>query len=236
MPQPQTRFVFTRDGATLPEGQHAITDVVFDADGTLIDSMATYAKHFGRAMREFGITGGEEYMTKTAGTPLQIQARQMFFDHSMQDHSDEVVARHLQLIEGVNFPVYPDAERLVGDLRRVGCHIYISTGNASEVVERELGHAGLADLFTRVLASDLLPKSVAHIETFAKTRGKSLADFAEHAVFIGDGPTDMEIAEKAGMLAIGISRTVDARTLYLSGADAVFPDLSGVYEYVGGLR
>jgi phosphoglycolate phosphatase-like HAD superfamily hydrolase len=176
--------------------------VMFDLDGTLVDTMGGFADIAAAVMAarhgvEWGWARGK-YL-ETSGLPFCKQLEVIFPGHAAnQAASDEFEARKLAVCEATSM----DAGTIEGleALRELGLKLVVSSNTGQSVVdafvEREGFRFDLALGFDPALG---LGKGRPHVE-------RALAVFAARPaelLFVGDSLKDADLAEECGVAFIG---------------------------------
>lgn len=130
----------------------------------------------------------------------------------------------------------PYADILIRTWSAIGTRMAVTTNNAPSVVTSYLTGRGLADCFTSHVygrSTDLhLLKPHPHILDRAL---RALNCAPENALMIGDTPTDLEAARRAGVPFLGYARNEEkAGQLWEEGAGLVVNSLEPVLEAVRG--
>jgi phosphoglycolate phosphatase len=176
-----------------------VEGVLFDWDGTLIDSYHADASAYMAMFKEMGISWGLKELEKNyspnwyhvyraAGLPRK---RWEDADRSWRSH----YAKHKpKLISG--------ARRVLARLS--GAHyLGLVTSGDRDRVRRQLREFRLTGLFAaRVCSGDTLRKKPRPEPLRLALRQLGLAPSA--CVYVGDAPQDMEMARRAGVRAIGV--------------------------------
>jgi HAD superfamily hydrolase (TIGR01549 family) len=179
--------------------QRPVEGVLFDWDGTLIDSYHADASAYMAMFKEMGISWGLEQLEKNyspnwyhvyraAGLPRK---RWEDADRSWRSH----YAKHKpKLISGVRRVL----ARLDG-----AHHLGLVTSGDRDRVHRQLREFRLISLFaTHVCSGDTLRKKPHPEPLRLALRQLRLAPSA--CVYVGDAPQDVEMARRAGVRAIGV--------------------------------
>ncbi|WMJ71468.1 phosphoglycolate phosphatase [Stenotrophomonas sp. 24(2023)] len=197
--------------------------VVFDLDGTLVDSAADIAEALNRTLEELGVARvaeatvlgwiGDgvrrlvEQAVEAVGLPVDMAAVMPRF----MVHYGECLLRSPQLFTGV-----PEA---LAQLRERNVPLAICTNKPAALVPPLLQHLGIGDAFAQVLGGDSLPQR--------KPSGEPLRHIAAHfglapaqCLMVGDSITDYRAARDAGM-PIALVRYGYPRGLDLDDSDAV---------------
>jgi HAD superfamily hydrolase (TIGR01549 family) len=207
--------------------KHGVEGVLFDWDGTLINSYQADASAYLAMFKEMGISWGIEELEKyyspnwyqvyrAAGLPRK---RWTEADRAWREH----YAKHRpKLIAG--------ARRV---LARVGnAHpLGLVTSGDRDRVTRQLREFRLTKLFkARVCSGDTLRKKP-HPEPLRLALRQMEMD-PSACVYVGDAPQDVEMARRAGVRAIGVlgpfpteKRLRAARPEFLIGSIEELPDV-----------
>ncbi len=179
----------------------AITAILFDMDGTLIDSSAAVPDAFIKTVAEFGLT----IQTREEIVALyHIGPPKVLFSHLLERPAEEAVidAYHRNLaVEAQHVQPYDGIVELLDTLQpQVKLGVY--TGGSRGAAEILLGNTGLIDYFDVYVGGD----EVEHHKPAPDGLFKAfnvLALNSNDGVYIGDSPYDIEAARRAGAMPIG---------------------------------
>src|SRR5438552_7615022 len=187
--------------------------VLFDLDGTLVDSAAAILGSFHHATetvlrRRFP---DEQILAHVGGTNLAHQMQ--LLDAERVDDLVRVYREHneLQYSEIACFDGMLDVlEQLKGEGRRLG----VVSAKWRRTVERVFAGAGIAGYFDVVVGSDETERHKPDPEPVLKALERLGAPAAD-AAYVGDSPFDVAAARGAGVFAVavgwgGIHRVEDA--------------------------
>ncbi|MCB2137024.1 MAG: HAD-IA family hydrolase [Rhodobacteraceae bacterium] len=219
--------------------------VVFDVDGTLVDSQAHILAAMDAAFAALGRPAPEAQATLgIVGLSLPVAIRRLVPDAS-EAEADRLVdayktAFQQQRLTGAGAsPLYPGTramlDRLSGD---VGLLMGLATGKSRRGLDHILALHGLEQYFvTRQVADDhpSKPHPSMLLAALAETGVR-----AGRAVMVGDTSYDMEMGRAAGMATIGVSWGYhEVGHLHAAGAgqvvdsmDALGQALSSVLDHV----
>jgi HAD superfamily hydrolase (TIGR01509 family) len=170
--------------------------VVFDLDGTLVDSLGTTFDAFNEAfvrlggtrrtpeqiMAHFG-TGEGEIFVQMIG---REKAKEAYF------YFREYFDQHIKTV-----PLHSGVKELLDDLKALDIPISIFTGRGWETTQLILNHHGLTDRFVTVVAHDHVKKPKPSPEgLFLAMSRMSLVP--QEILFVGDSPVDIQAANSAG--------------------------------------
>jgi pyrophosphatase PpaX len=187
--------------------------VLFDLDGTLVDSAAAILGSFHHATetvlsRRFP---DEQILAQVGGTNLA---------HQMQLLDPERVDELVRVYRAHNDPQYSELacfDGVIGALERLkagGRRLGVVTAKRRPTVERVFAGAGIAGFFDVVVGSDDTERHKPHPEPVLKALELLDAQPLE-AAYVGDSPFDVAAARAAGVFSVavgwgGIHRVDDA--------------------------
>lgn len=202
--------------------------VVFDVDGTLVDSQADIL----RAMEEgFGALDlpppPRDAVLSIVGLSLPQAIAQLAPDLGEKTQAQIVTAykdayaSHRRM--GATSPLYPGvADTLAALNGRETWLLGVATGKSRRGLTALLDAHGMQNTFVTEQVSDFHP-SKPHPAMLHAALGETGLD-AEHAVMVGDTSFDMEMARAAGIFAIGVSWGYHPRER-LGAADVIIDDM-----------
>ena len=177
--------------------------VLFDLDGTLIDSGAIILASFRHATRTVleREIADEVLLAHVGGSSLHDQMRVIDPDrveelvHCYREHNEP-------LHDGLCcFPGVIDAlDTLRAERRRLG----LVTAKRRATVDLAFAHVPLADYFDTIVTSDETERRKPDPEPILLALERLGAQAAD-AAYVGDSPFDMRAARAAGVRAVGVS-------------------------------
>jgi pyrophosphatase PpaX len=211
--------------------------VLFDLDGTLIDSIELLLSSSRHAFEGRSRAPTTEEWVQGIGTPLVEQLRQFTdteeevallldrYRSYQREHHDRLT----RCYDGV-----PD---VVAELFDRGHPLAIVTSKASPIAHQSLAFVGLDQYFPVVVGFDETTRHKPDPEpvTVALSR---LGVSAEHAVFVGDSPHDIHAGNAAGVITVAaLWGPFDRETLAAAKPNhfiGCLPDLPGVLDRAFG--
>ena len=179
--------------------------VIFDWDGTLMDSTGVIAASLQSACRDVGIEAPSERDARyviglnLADTFAHVAPR---LDEEGRLRLAERYRHHFLAGEAA-MPLYDGVREMLADLRGRGTRLAVATGKARRGLDRVLGLTGLAELFEATRCAD---------EGFAKPHPGMLLALLDmtgvepaRAVMVGDTTHDLDLAANAGVDAVAVS-------------------------------
>ena len=206
--------------------------IVFDWDGTLVDSLpAIYAAN-SRVLEEYGIAFDEERYRAAYLPDWRVMYRRLGL---AEEHVEAAGERWLALYGGTDAAaLLPRVSESLQRLSDAGFVMGIVTAGDSVVVERQLERFGIGHLLpVRVFGDDDVPAKPHPDPLLLALRQLDRAERVRTARYVGDAPDDMRMARTAGAIGVGIESSIGPRAaLAAAGASAVYP---GVAEFVDAL-
>jgi len=184
----------------------ALEVVIFDVDGTLIDSVDQHAEAWLRTLRRYGCDttfgavrgqigkGGDQLMPVFLPTDVIQNGGE-----EIEQHRGDLFKREfLPTIRG-----FPGVRELFERLRADGKRAVLASSAKEDELERYKEIAGITDLVEAATSSDDAERSKPFPDIFLAAL-KAAGVEPEQAVVIGDTPYDAEAAVKAGVRPIGV--------------------------------
>jgi pyrophosphatase PpaX len=172
--------------------------ILFDFDGTLVDSVRLIIESFHHTMRAHGLEPRPDaFWIEGLGTPLRVVFR-AFTDEATEvqrmiaTYREWNFAHHDEMVRA-----YPGAVEAVRAAKRQGSRLGIVTSKNRHGLERGLSLCGFDGLFDELVTSDDLEASKPSPEPVLVVLERLGAQPA-HALFVGDSPHDIAAGRDAG--------------------------------------
>jgi sugar-phosphatase len=180
--------------------------VIFDLDGTLVDTEPLHERSWTIALAELGMTMPDgEYRRHFSGRP-GIQTCLERFGMSREEAiatSDLVTQVYWELAAG-NVAPLPGLTAFLEQLNGVPKAVATSARRASAM--RMLDELGLTDSFDTVVTADDITHGKPHPEIFLTAAAK-LVVAPERCLVFEDSPAGLAAGRAAGMTCVGITTT-----------------------------
>ena len=207
--------------------------VIFDWDGTLMDSTGVIAASLQSACRDIGIDAPSE---RDARYVIGLNLADTFAHvaPNLDEDGRRRLAeryRHHFLAGESQMPLYGGVREMLHDLHGRGTRLAVATGKARRGLDRVLDLTGLAALFEATRCAD---------EGFAKPHPGMLLMLLEmtgvepgRAVMVGDTTHDLDLAANAGVDAVAVSYGAhDADLLASRPARARFSTVAELHRWL----
>src|SRR5262245_61148351 len=206
--------------------------IVFDWDGTLVDSLPAIFEANRQVLSEIGVPFDNDRYRAAYIPDWRLMYQRLGVP---DDQLDWAGRRWLDLYHETSAAgLLPRVASSLDRLAEAGFVMGIVTAGDRHIVEAQLTRFGIADLLPiRVFGDDGIAMKP-HPEPLLRVlRQLDRADRAATARYVGDVPDDMRMARAVGALGIGIESAIGTRDeLLAAGASEVHP---GVAEFVDAL-
>jgi pyrophosphatase PpaX len=186
-------------GRTLPPYRA----VVFDLDGTIVDSVELIIVSFQHAIREvLGREASREESIANVGRPLKEQMVML-----SPEHADELVAVYREFNHREHdrmLTLYDGILNLLHALQVGGVKLGLVTSKSRYTTQMAFDLTGIESYFDEAICADESPRnkpSPDPILLCLERLGVSPVD----AAYVGDSPSDIQAAIAAGVHAIGVT-------------------------------
>lgn len=205
--------------------------VIFDIDGTLIDSVDLHALAWHEAFRQFGHDVSFEAARSQIGEGGDKLLPVFLTDEEVRDHgkaleawrSEHFKSRYLPMVR--SFSAVPD---LIHVLRKRGLKIAIASSARKEELEVYLRIAEIARLVDVTVSSEDVSESKPAPDVF-EVAVQQLKVAPADAVAVGDSPYDAQAACKIGIKAVGVlSGGFPENALKDAGCVAIYPGVAAL--------
>ena len=178
--------------------------IVFDWDGTLMDSTATIVKCIQASARDLGLPVPDD---KAASYVIGLglgEALQMAMPGLDPKYYPRIVERYRYhyLAKDHELPLFPGVREMLEDLSQEGYFLAVATGKSRVGLNRALHAANLLSMFDATRCAD---------ETFSKPHPAMLQELTRElgqdmrrTVMIGDTTHDLQMAANAGAAGVAV--------------------------------
>jgi HAD superfamily hydrolase (TIGR01509 family) len=201
--------------------------ILFDWDGTLVDSLGAFHVANAAVMNAFGLPFDEVVYRRHYVPDWRQMYVRMGVPRDRLDEANELWETTFARGSGV-LVAFDGVEDALTRLRASGAVLGIVTAGHRRVVEPQLEQTGLVALLPIRVFGDDLP--VHKPDPAPLRRALQLAGDGhrpETSIYVGDAPTDMQMAVAVGARAVGIESVLgDPDELRTAGASEVAPSVS----------
>lgn len=178
----------------------SITTLLFDWDGTVVDSAQLGLTAYEKSFAELGIPFDHETYESVYSPNWLAVYEGMGLPKEQWQRADELWTQHYgeqsaELIQG--------AGESIAELRKKGYRLgVVSSGNDCRV-NREIEELGLAGFFEVVVCHEQISNRKPHPEGL-EIALRSLGCSQTEVGYVGDTPEDIEMGKGAGVLTVGV--------------------------------
>jgi pyrophosphatase PpaX len=177
-----------------------ITTLLFDWDGTLVDSAQLGLTAFEQSFAALGMVFDHEIYREVYSPNWYSVYEALGLPKDKWERADELWTHHYgeqtaQLVDG--------AKQTIAELQQKGYRLgIVSSGNGSRVA-REITNLGLENVFEVIICHEQMENRKPHPEGL-ETAMRLLNLSREESCYIGDSPEDIEMGKRAGLLTVGV--------------------------------
>ena len=205
--------------------------ILFDIDGTLVDSNDFHVIAWQQAFRDHGF----EFDRKTIhdqvgkGADMFVPSLLPDVDEYLQQrigdaHGDIFQSRYLKQVQA-----FPGARELLARADAAGIKVVLASSASAPEVDHYLDLLGARSLVTATTGGDDVERTKPAPDIFAAALKKVAPIRPDEAIVIGDTPYDVEAAGKCGIPAVAVrSGGFDDTVLQRAGALCLYDDVAAL--------
>ncbi|MCO5496158.1 HAD family hydrolase [Enterococcus innesii] len=210
--------------------------VIFDLDGTLLDSKECSVKATKAAFTEMGLKVPSEVVIEHyMGIPIE----ESFFKMSEQPLDQEIAAElirifrtYYQTYEESTLTVFPEIPHILEILNKRKVPCFVVSSKKTAVVKRNLAAQDLADFFEEIIGSD----AVSHYKPHPEGINQLVTQYQfepTKTIMVGDAIFDIQMGKAAGVKTIAVTwGSHNAKKLSAEKPDAVAETPQEILDYI----
>ena len=237
-----------------------IKAIIFDKDGTLIDFDSFWItvsvnaiNHILRKLNrkdipleeilisigvKDGVTDIDGLLCKGTYEQIAVAINDILKKYECNISEDEIIqmvldAYNLNADSGEVKATCANIKQVLTDLKNKGISLAVVTTDNPEITHKCLEKLEIELLFDKIYTDDKIhpvkPDPYCALD-FCKLTGAG----KDEIIMVGDTMTDVRFARNAGICVVGVGETEEKRSRLCDHADAVFPDISYIFEYIEG--
>jgi HAD superfamily hydrolase (TIGR01549 family) len=181
--------------------------VIFDVDGTLVDTVDLHAASWAETLRHFGCEVTHDEVRQQIGKGGD-QLMPVFLSRGALERQGEEIESFRKDLFMRNYigkaRPFPGVAELFRRIRAAGQRIVLASSAKGDELERYKEIAGIGDLVDATTSSDDAERSKPFPDIFQAALQRITPLGSGDAVVVGDTPYDAEAAVRAGLRSVGL--------------------------------
>ena len=212
--------------------------VIFDVDGTLLDTERIYMRAWKDAAAELGYEITDELLRKTRAINVKDAAR--IFETEIGNGfsyektrtirvriAEEIIKRESPILK-------PGVTELLTFLKEKGIRLSVASSTHLKGTKEHLSESGILEPFEVVVGGDMVTRGKPNPDIFLKA-AELLGLAPEECIVVEDSPAGIRAAFSAGMKAVLVPDQAAITQEIIDMSDAVLESLLDMPRYVEGL-
>ena len=212
--------------------------VIFDVDGTLLDTERIYMQAWKDAAAELGYVMTDELLRKTRAINVKDAAK--IFETEIGNGfsyektrpirvriAEEIIKRESPILK-------PGVKELLSFLQEKGIRLSVASSTHLKGTREHLSESEILEPFEMVVGGDMVTKGKPNPDIFLKA-AELLGVAPEECVVVEDSPAGIRAAYAAGMKAVLVPDQAAITQEIIDMSDAVLESLLDMPRYVEGL-
>lgn len=214
----------------------ALKAILFDHDGTLVDSEGVHYQMWLEVLRPYGVSlSSEQYMQIYSGMPTRDNARDLVERFQLNAVVDELVAKKLEIahayLEDNAFPLMAGAQDILDYFQQQpNIQQAIVTGAGAEIVNATIRSHQLAAYFATIVSCDDVAQSKPAPDCYLLALER-LGLQAEECIAVEDTEHGVAAAVGAGLSCLAIPNA-QSQAHNFSKATAILPNLMAAQAWI----
>jgi membrane protein len=205
--------------------------ILFDIDGTLVDSNEHHVLAWEEAFREIGVSFNRQVIHDQIGKGSDMLVPTLLpnADAATQTHLGRVQGRVYVRDYRSTVRPFPGARDLLLRAHNAGQKVVLASSASKADLEHYLDLLCVRDIVAATTSADDVAHTKPAPDIFAVALRKIAPLRAEHVTVVGDTPYDIEAAAKCGINAIGLrSGKFSDEVLLKAGPVALYDDVAAL--------
>lgn len=204
--------------------------VLFDLDGTLVDSLPLILESFRATMKQMNLPYNKNNILKTIGLPLIDICRQF-----AGEKGTELFNRYLEhqnTIHDLYLKEYAGTKKMLQELKDKNHLLGIVTSKRRVMAEKGIKLTGFDHFIDVLVGLEDSPRPKPGAEPVL-TALQALNKMPEETVYVGDSPFDMRCGNQANVHTIGVTWGISSREqLKKENPDLIISNWQQLLDYI----
>jgi HAD superfamily hydrolase (TIGR01509 family) len=214
-----------------------IKAVIFDVDGTLVDSNLQHIEAWREAFAHFGKELSAEEIQAQVGKGGDQLMPVFLSQHELERFGEDLERLRLEIFTRDYLPnvqPFPKVRELFERLKADGAQIALASSSRETEVEHHMKNLDVEELVDVATSKDDAEHSKPYPDIFQSALARLDAVAADEAIVVGDSPYDAQAAREAGLKTIGLlCGGFDEDVLRKAGCIAIYRDIADLLEHYG---
>lgn len=212
-----------------------IKAVIFDVDGTLLDTERIYMKAWKEAAAEAGFVMPDSVLQKTRAVNTKDAAR--IFEEEIGNGFSYQAVRPIrvriaeEIIRRESPILKPGVLELLAFLEEKGIRLAVASSTNQQGTREHLAESRILDRFEVVVGGDMVTNGKPHPDIFLKA-AEALGTAPEACIVVEDSPAGIRAAHAAGMKAVLVPDQAAITQEIIDMADVVLNSLLEMPAYL----
>ncbi|NPV72511.1 MAG: HAD-IA family hydrolase [Pelotomaculum sp.] len=176
--------------------------VLFDLDGTLVDSLQLIIKTYRLVFAEMNIPWGDDEVVKMIGLPLKDIGRH--FAGSQGPFFEELYQRHYLREHDLHTRLFPGTLKILEKLKACGIKLGVVTSKGRAGTDRALNLTGIGSFMDVVVTAHDVSRHKPDPEPLLIAL-KRLGTAAARSIYVGDSKFDVLAGQRAGTRTLAVT-------------------------------
>lgn len=189
-----------------------IKTIIFDLDGTLIDSRGDIISSVNKTLVNFNMpTLSHDTIAGYIGEGVELLIKRSIGEEYI-DHLEEAMKFYLETYNEEctkATPLFPGVQKVLEELKKNHINIALATNKSNLFNEKILKHLGIYDYFKVIMGAESVerrkPAPDVVYEILKKVNGKT-----ENTLIVGDSKFDIMCGKNAGIYTCGVTYGIDS--------------------------
>ena len=209
--------------------------VIFDVDGTLVDSNLQHVEAWREAFAHFGKELSSDEVHAQIGKGGDQLMPVFLSRHEMERFGGELERLRMELFTRDYLPnvePFPKVRELFERVKSDGVQIALASSAKESELEQHQKNLGIEDCVDVSICADDTDRSKPYPDIFETALARLDGVEADEAIVVGDTPYDAQAATKADLKTIGLlSGGFDEDVLREAGCIAIYRDIADLLEH-----